>query len=258
MRRACDRRLRGLWRIRVHEVQVRVVGDAVPQRRRRRLLQAAPADDRKVRAAFDPDDAAGEQTEALVPPALGGLVEQQLVPKAYPEHGLAAPREAGHPPPEPVLGELGHGGRERAHAWQHQALRPLELIGIGRDQRLGAGMHQRALHGAQVADAVVDDGYQPSRPFEDGTAGPPPARVASRRARPSALNVASATWCRLRPRMRSTWMVAPRWMDMAFQNSSSTSDSSVPMRPRSGTLYDMKGRLPRSTTTRASASSSGA
>src|SRR5579864_1219445 len=99
--------------------------------------------------------------------------------------------------------------------------------------------------------------HHPRRPFEDGTP-PPPTAIAARSARPSALNVASATWCRLRPRIRSTWIVAPRWIDSARQNSSITSDSSVPIRPRSGTLYERNGRLPRSTTTRASDSSSGA
>src|ERR1700682_3822175 len=58
--------------------------------------------------------------------------------------------------------------------------------------------------------------------------------------------------------MTSTWIVAPRWIDSAFQNSSITSDSMVPIRPFSATLYERKGRLPRSITTRASDSSRGA
>ena len=68
----------------------------------------------------------------------------------------------------------------------------LEVIPIGGELGLGSDMEQRPLDRAQVADSIVDDCYQPSRPLDDGTPPPPRTDIASRKARPSALNVPSA------------------------------------------------------------------
>jgi hypothetical protein len=100
-------------------------------------------------------------------------------------------------------------GRERTHAGQHDAAGALQLFWIRRQLCFGADMAQRPLHRMHIADSVVDDRYQPNSPFDEGTPGPPPCAIAERSARPSALNVASAMWCRLRPRITSTWIVAP-------------------------------------------------
>ena len=50
----------------MHEIEIGRVGDAVPQRGPRSLLDARPADDRQPRRSGDLDDAAGQETQALV------------------------------------------------------------------------------------------------------------------------------------------------------------------------------------------------
>src|SRR5205823_5361181 len=119
---------------------------------------------------------------------------------------------------------------------QHDPIGLGHVVRVRCQSDVSADMDQGALDRADVAHPVVDDRDQPRRPLEEGTPADPPGAIASRNARPSALNVDSATWWRLRPRIRSTWMVAPRWMDSARQNSSTTSDSSAPMRPLNATL----------------------
>src|SRR5690242_16395138 len=217
------------------EVEKRAVGDACEQRGRCDQARTAPSDHREAGAAAHLDDPPWEQTEALVPAVLERFLEQQLVAEADAEHRLAGARQLDDPPAEPSLLEPGERRRERANAGEDDAVCARELVDITGQPSVGADRDEGALDRADVADAVVDDRDHPSSPFDDGVPRPVTV-IASRRASPRALNVASTMWWRLRPRMRSTWIVAPRWIDSARQNSSSTSDSRVPMRPRTATL----------------------
>src|SRR6266550_9535176 len=224
----------------------------------RRLRDPAPSDHGYPTAAGHLHHAPRQKPQALVATVFHRLLAEELVAQAHPQDRLAVARQLHDPAAQAGVEEPGEGRRERADARQHDPVGRVQLVRIRGQSDLGTHVDQRALDGANVAHAVVDDRDQPSRPFDEGTPGAPPAAIAARSASPRALNVDSATWCRLRPRIRSTWIVAPRWMERARQNSSITSDSRVPTRPRSATLYDRNGRRPRSTTTRASDSSSGA
>ena len=62
---------------------------------------------------------------------------------------------------------------------------------------LGAHRAQRVLHRAQVAGTVVEQRDHRS-PLVEGSSLPSTA-TAARRARATALKMASTTWCRLRP-----------------------------------------------------------
>ena len=132
------------------------------------------------------------------------LLEHELIPEAHAEHRLAPPRQLDDRPAQAVLGQPGQRGSKRPHTGQDDALGALQLGRIGGQAHLRPDMDQRALDRADVAHAVIHDRDQPSKPFDDGTPAEPPGAMASRSARPSALNVASAMWWRLRPRIRST------------------------------------------------------
>src|SRR5437588_2793416 len=219
----------------MHEVEVGAVRDPGPERRPVGLPEAAPADDRQVGGGSHQVDLSPQQAQALVPPVLARFLEEQLVTQANTEQRLALPSQLHDLAAEVARGQLLEGGGESADARQHDAVRTLQVLLVRADLRFGPHPEQGALDRAQVADAVVDDRDQPSRPFEEGIPRPP-RDIASRSASPSALAADSAMWWRLRPRIRSTWMVAPRWIENARQNSSSTSDSRLPTRPRSGRL----------------------
>ena len=141
---------------------------------------------------------------------LNRLVEQQLVSQTHAQQRLPFGGQLDDPAPQSLLGELLQRRCERPHAWQDHAVCSLELVGIRGELRLSPHVRQRALDGTNVANPVIDDRDHPSSPLDDGTPAGPPGDIASRRARPKALNVASTMWCRLRPRITSTWIVAPR------------------------------------------------
>ncbi len=120
------------------------------------------------------------------------LFEKQLVAETHTEHRLAFLGKLHHPPAETGARELLQRGSKGSDPGQHQAVRPLELILVGCEPGLGADVQERTLDRAQVADAIVDDRNHPRRPLDDGTAPPACSAIASRSAKPSALNVASA------------------------------------------------------------------
>src|SRR5258708_1345142 len=231
-----NRHVRRRGRVRVHEIEVGTVLDPLPQDGVVALLQAAPSDHRKTLAALHLDHLSRQQPQALVAAVLLRLLEQELVAEAHAQQWLARFSHRRDASAEAVFRELFEGRRKSPNPRKDDSFRLFELFRIRGERGLGPDMRERSLDRADVAHAIVDDRDHPSSPFDDGTPAAPPGDIASRRARPSALNVASAMWWRLRPRITSTWMVAPRGIDRAFQNSSITSDSSVPMRPLSSTL----------------------
>ena len=139
-----------------------------------------------------------------MPAVLRRLLEEKLVAKAHAQHRLAAPGQLDQLAAQAVSRKLGQRGREGADAGQDDAIGPRKVIRVGREASLRADLHQGALDRSDVAYAVIDDGDHPSSPFEEGAPGPPPDATAARKARPRALKVASAMWCRFRPRSRST------------------------------------------------------
>src|SRR5207302_2904277 len=219
----------------VHEVKIGRVLDAVPERRPVDLAQPAPADHRQALAVSHQLDRPLEQTESLMVAVLGRLVEEQLIAEADAEQRLAAPGQVDDLPAQVALLQPRQGRREGPDTGQDETVGSAQVLLVRRDLRLGARVQQRALDRAQVANAVVDDGDHPSTPLDEGTPRPR-TDIESRSASPNALKVDSDMWCRLLPRIRSTWMVAPRWSESARQNCSSTSLARVPIRPLSGTL----------------------
>src|SRR5258708_14072039 len=230
-----NRHVRRRGRVRVHEIEVGTVLDPLPQDGVVALLQAAPSDHRKTLAAFHLDHLSRQQPQALVATVLLRLLEEELVAEAHAQQGLARFSQGHDAPAEAVFRELLQGRRESPDPREDDSFRLFELFRIRGELGFGSDVRERSLDRADIAHAIVDDRDQPSSPFDDGTPAFPPGDIASRRARPRALNVASAMWWRLRPRITSTGMVPPQWNDNARQNSSITSDSSVPIRPRSST-----------------------
>ena len=170
------------------EVDVRAVETVEDARRpgERELVPAHVRHGRRVELA----NTAGEQTQALAP--LVALLEEDLEPDADAEHRPAGiDAVAQHSPraaPAP---------RRRAPAWPTPATTASgargDLRRIRRDDRLRARAGQRRADAAQIAGAVVGEHDLHASPFVDWT--PPDAGAhASRSARPSALNAASATW----------------------------------------------------------------
>src|SRR6266446_3789870 len=122
------------------------------------------------------------------------LLEEELVAEAHSQDGLAVAGQLDDPAAQSGLRELCEGRRERADARQHDAIGGVEIVCLCGQLDLGADVDQGALDGVNVAHAVVDDGDQPSKPFDDGIPGAPPAAIAWRSARPRALKVDSAMW----------------------------------------------------------------
>ena len=203
--------------VRVDEVEVGAVGDAVEQRVLARALDLVPADVRagsgRPRGATVRPGEHAERRRAVLVAAL----EQELQAEADAEE-------------RPVGAPATRGSARRGRARSRRAIAGAAAPTPGHDERVGAARaprrrgrratsapdgRQRLLDADEVAGAVVDDGDARSRPVI--RASPWSRRRPSRRgsgsqatrsARPSALNAASARWWSLRPVPRR-WSVAP-------------------------------------------------
>ena len=122
---------------------------------------------------------------------LGRLLEEQLVTQADAQQRLALACQLDQLPAQVAGLEPFQGRREGADSGQHEAVGMLELVLLSGDLGARSDVEQSPLDRPQVADPVVDDGDQPSRPLEDGMPRPPTA-IASRSARPNALAADSA------------------------------------------------------------------
>ena len=123
---------------------------------------------------------------------------------------------------------------EGAHPGQHHARRAGGVVGIGDESGVGSEVDEGLLGGAEVADAVVEDGDAsvhrhtpsalPNVPLVEGTP-PPSTRSASRSARAVPLNDASRTWWVFLPVTRRRCNVIPDAVTKARQNSSASCGS---------------------------------
>src|SRR4051794_9063945 len=209
--------------------------------------RAAAADLRPAHAGhtafLDAHRAARNETEPLHPAVLPRPFERQLQAEADAEH-RAPRRDAGTQRlVMAAVAQPRHRRARRSDPGKHRK------VGGGdvRDDRCSEPL-ERELDRTDVAGPVLADRDPHRTPFVDGR--PAPSRAtATRSARPTALNAASATWCASRPEA-STWIEARaacarvESMCTAIPGSAS-SVSSAWARP------------PRSTAARASASSIG-
>ena len=135
-----------------------------------------------------------QQPQALAAVSLVARLEEQLVPEADAEHRALAPRDVTHRSAESGLLQRTRSDRERADARKHHTVARHDHVRIRADHRFGARDAKRALDAAQIADAVVADCRPRALTTSLSSTGTPPpmTRNASRVARPSALNAASA------------------------------------------------------------------
>ena len=138
-----------------------------------------------------PLDTAREDRQSAA--ALFRLAEEQLHPDADAEErptGAGAGEERVR---QAALLESAGRRSGVADPGDHGERCPLDLAGVFGDDGIGAGTLERRADAAQVPGAVVGDGDPHSEPLVEPTAAPS-SEHASRNARPSALNAASATW----------------------------------------------------------------
>src|SRR5579872_4450458 len=179
--RCCDDALRvrarerRLGRVRVREVEV--VAE---------LVDTRPADARH--AAFAQSHGApGNEAETLDAAVLLALLERELQAEADSEHGTARVDARAQRVVEAALAEPVHRCGRRADARQHSEIRTRDVV-----DELDAETREGERNGTHVAGAVVADRDVHIVPFVDGIPSPS-RRTATRNARPSALNAASAT-----------------------------------------------------------------
>src|SRR5258708_3048335 len=165
------RRLRG---VRVREVERAALVDVGPAHARDASFQQAR---RAARDETEPGDAV-----VLVRP-----VERELQAETDPEDRPVLLEPLAQHDVVRALAEARHRGARRADARQHCEI---SCADVGGD--LGAEPAERDLHGAHVAGAVAADRDVHRIPFVDGMPAPAGA-TAIARARPTALNAASAT-----------------------------------------------------------------
>src|SRR4051794_6312991 len=230
-------------------------GDALARRDRRRrlggvrvrepvrgLVHIRPADARHA-LGLDPHRAAGDEPETGDAAVLLALLERELQPEADAERRLRARTEHVD---EPAVAQALHRRARRADAGQHREVGGLHVV-----DQLGTEPCEGKLHRADVAGAVTADRNRLAHntPFVEGSSAASPTRLASRSARPTALNAAPATWCESRPSALTCSVIRPACAKDSStcraSPGSSASEISAPRRP------------PRSTAARASASSIG-
>src|SRR5437763_7892310 len=205
-------------------------------------VDVGPADARDA-ALAQAHRAAGDDAEPFHAAVLLRLVERELQPEADAEHGPAVVHSVAERVVEPAPAQAVHRRARRSNAGKHREVRSRDVAGQAR-----AEARERDLDRARIPGAVVADRDIHMTPFVDGM--PSPSRfTATRSARPTALNAASATWCSSRP-LDSTWI--------AMRAACARLDSTCTARPGSRSSFSSAaGRPPRSTAARASASSIG-
>ncbi len=185
----------GIGRERVHEIAPRGIGQSGDEPRFRVALQRVPAHLREPDRVGEPRDAARDDPEAVDAGRLVTAVEQHLHSHADTEERTTIGRRGTRLGFEPAVAQRPHARAEVADARQHHRVGRADLLGIGREVRVGTEVLERLLRRAQVPDPVIDDrDHQPDNvPLVDGTSLPS-TFTASRSARATPLNDASITW----------------------------------------------------------------
>ena len=190
---------RHLGVVRVHEVEVRAGGDPREEGQGPVVPEPVPAHVGHLEPGRKPAHHPGQDVETLGVAELLALGEQELVAQADPEIGPAGRDVGADRLDEPEALEAPHGVREGAVPGDDQRASARHRPGVLGDHDVGHELGQRLPDAAEVAPAVVDD-RDHKAPFVEST----PSmrgfmREASARARPNALNSASAMWCRFSP-----------------------------------------------------------
>src|SRR3954453_22684248 len=259
--------------VRVDKVEDAVF-DTVEERPTRR--DAIPADLRNGEDAVEFVHLAGEQAEAWSRSHLMRNVEEELMSDADAEERCAAFDGVADCVIDRGLRQPLHCGDEGSDSGEDELLCIRDRDGIAGDLDLRPSGPQRARDVGDVRDGGVDErrlhgtgtGFTRRRgdslfqitPLVDGMSEPTTA-FASRSAIAKALKIDSAAWCPLRPRIRSMWMLHAHLFANDLKNSSTSANGKslwISSISRSmGTSKTRYGRPAKSTTTRASASSSG-
>ncbi len=141
----------------VDEVDVRAVGDAVEDRVRAPGLQPVPAHVRHRELPLEAPDAAGQEAEAGVASVLLALLEEELHADADAEEGLSLLDRLAQDRHEAPPFDLGHGGRERPVAGQHERVGAAQGLRVPGEQDLRPRAAEALRHAPEVPDAVVGD-----------------------------------------------------------------------------------------------------
>ena len=146
--------------IRVDEIEVRAVGDALEDRRAAVESQLVPAHVRHLVLArhVEPHDLARQDAEPFVLAVFVALVEQHLQAEADAQERLAAGDRGADRLDQLALAKCGDRVAKRAHARQHDLVRVRQHGRVARDRGRVPDSLEPLLHAAKVAHFVVDDG----------------------------------------------------------------------------------------------------
>jgi hypothetical protein len=147
----------------------------------------------------------GSNAEAGTPGALFAAFGPELQPEADPQGGAPGRRALAEGADQsPSAAELGGGRAKGPDARQHEALGPERTSSPSRSARLARPRGEAGEHAGQVRRPGGDDERALTAcPWCSGSRRPTTA-TASRRAKASALNAASARWWSFSPRSTST------------------------------------------------------
>ena len=124
--------------VRVDEVEVGAVGDAVEQRVIARPLDLVPADVGQGRRVLEPDASGPARTPRVSAPSSSLPSNSSCRPRQMPRNGRSAASQAriGSTRPAPV--EALHRGRGRADARHDERVRAVERLGVATIATVGA------------------------------------------------------------------------------------------------------------------------
>ena len=148
--------LRGLPRIRMHEVEIGPVADPVEERVVAPPDDLVPTDVREGRGILEPPRPAGQHAERLRA-VLVTRFEAVAGAQDTPRNGLSAAIQRDRVD-EAGVAQAVHWWRGRTHARDHDRVGSLDGFGFTGDDHLGTGGCQALLDAHEVAGAIVDDG----------------------------------------------------------------------------------------------------
>ena len=190
----------GCGRERVHEVEMRAVGDAVEERVRPGQFDGVPANVRQRGGAFQAHGLPRQKRQRLGV-AFSAALEEELVAEADSQARPIRANPVAQRVDQPSLAQVGHGRSGRSNARNHDGIHAVERRGVRGHDHASARGHERLPDAHHVRRAVVEyryeqrppSGHQRGDPFVEAT----PVRrgstaQAARSDRPRALNAASA------------------------------------------------------------------